>query len=91
MRLLFCLFAEDMGLLPEEVFSGAVKHGLSDTRHFEATLRELFARMKTGGAFGFYHIRHFDGGLFDDDFVPELPGDVPHALVAGVPAGLGEG
>ncbi len=80
-RLLFCLFAEDMGLLQEKLFSETVRRGLDNTKHFETTLRDLFKQMKAGGTFGWHHIRQFDGGLFDDDFVPELPGDVPHSLV----------
>lgn len=30
-------------------------------------MRQLFAAMATGGYFGVEDIRHFDGGLFNDD------------------------
>ena len=76
-RLLFCLFAEDIGLLPDKVFSNLVKQNLP-TEQFRQSLKTLFATMKTGGMFGFTHIPFFNGGLFDDDFVPnELPDIAP--------------
>jgi len=44
-------------------------------------LRQLFTAMRTGGIFGMDAIPYFNGGLFDDDFVPDnMPGDVLHAL-----------
>ena len=80
-RLLFCLFAEDIGLLPNEVFTELI-HKQSGT-NFERGLRHLFAAMRTGGVFGVEMIPHFDGGLFDSDFVPEeMPSDVAYALRA---------
>ena len=39
-------------------------------------LRNLFATMRDGGFFGPDRIPHFDGGLFDDAFVPALPSDI---------------
>ena len=76
-RLLFCLFAEDIGLLPDKVFSNLVKQNLP-TEKFRQSLKTLFATMKTGGMFGFTPIPFFNGGLFDDDFVPnELPDIAP--------------
>ncbi len=39
-------------------------------------LRGLFAAMRDGGHFGLWPIRHFNGTLFDDDFVPSLPYDL---------------
>ncbi len=79
-RLLFCLFAEDIGLLPNDVFSKLVHAPLNSTQ-FGQTLQTLFAVMRAGGMFGVDLIPFFDGGLFDDDFVPEnMPGDVMHTL-----------
>ena len=76
-RLLFCLFAEDLGLLPENAFTQLVKQNLPQEQ-FRQSLKSLFATMRTGGMFGFIRIPHFNGGLFDDDFVPdELPDIVP--------------
>lgn len=79
-RLLFCLFAEDISLLPQNVFSRMVHTNLT-AKQFEQSLRQLFAAMRKGGIFGMDAIPYFDGGLFDDDFVPDnMPGDVMHAL-----------
>ncbi|MCL4296531.1 MAG: class I SAM-dependent DNA methyltransferase [Anaerolineae bacterium] len=65
-RLLFCLFAEDTGLLPNRIFSRLVTqtHKKADT--LTAQLSQLFGAMATGGYFGVDEIPHFDGGLFDD-------------------------
>jgi hypothetical protein len=79
-RLLFSLFAEDMGLLPDKVFTQLVNNKDVDINHFIQTLHNLFASMRTGGLFGMHRIPFFDGGLFDNDFVPELPGDIIHTL-----------
>ncbi len=80
-RLLFVLFAEDVGLLP----SGILKKLIDQTRRnlpvrepgtaardFSAVLRQLFGAMVTGGYFGAERIAHFDGGLFNDDMVLDL-------------------
>ena len=80
-RLLFCLFAEDLGLLPHNVFTQLIKSqgdAHVDLRH---GLRNLFREMRGGGSFGFYRIRHFDGTLFDDEFVPTVPHDLASALL----------
>jgi len=77
-RLLFCLFAEDIKLLPAGVFTSLVRQSYTDTRQFEQSLRLLFAAMRDGGMFGFQIIPHFNGGLFESDYVP---GNVPtHVL-----------
>jgi hypothetical protein len=79
-RLLFCLFAEDIGLLPNNVFTKLVHSSLTSAQ-FGQSLRMLFRNMRYGGMFGFEPIPFFNGGLFDDDDVPEnMPGDVIHAL-----------
>ena len=71
-RLLFCLFAEDIGLLPKDLFTELVAQTRSNAPDFAALLRDLFGKMATGGWFGRDKILHFDGGLFDDDLVLEL-------------------
>ncbi len=81
-RLLFCLFSEDMGLLPDNVFSQLVRYqGRQHFSQFTASLRTLFTAMRDGGQFGITPIPHFDGGLFDDDFVPDLPSDIIDKLI----------
>jgi len=71
-RVLFCLFAEDVRLLLNNVFSKLVAATRTDPAAFAAQLRQLFAAMSTGGYFGVDRIPHFDGGLFDDDEVLDL-------------------
>jgi type II restriction/modification system DNA methylase subunit YeeA len=80
-RLLFALFAEDMGLLPDNLFTQIVRVRGGDYAHLQATLRELFNKMRGGGAFGLWPIRHFNGALFDDDFVPDIPHDLGKFLL----------
>ncbi|MFH0896888.1 MAG: type IIL restriction-modification enzyme MmeI, partial [Candidatus Bathyarchaeota archaeon] len=83
-RLLFSLFAQDMGLLPDGLFTKMVetyKRGTTaELSDFTSSLRHLFVTMRDGGFFGFYRINHFNGGLFDDDFVPDLPTSILYSL-----------
>jgi hypothetical protein len=72
MRLLFCLFAEDIGLLPPKLFSRLVEHTRGRPTVFKARLAELFQAMSKGGAFGVEDIAHFDGDLFTNAEVFEL-------------------
>jgi hypothetical protein len=74
-RILFCLFAEDAGLLPKGIFSrlSQASKGRSDV--FTAALGELFTKMsKDGGLFGTEEISWFNGGLFDTGEVMPLTG-----------------
>jgi hypothetical protein len=71
-RILFCLFAEDVRLLPENLFSRLVAAARTRPGEFTAPLRQLFGAMQTGGFFGADRVLHFDGGLFDDAEVLEL-------------------
>src|SRR5215210_4022291 len=52
MRLLFCLFAEDSGLLPNRLFTHLLEATRSRPEQFSARVRQLFAAMSTGGFFG---------------------------------------
>ncbi len=65
-RLLFCLFAEDVKLLPERILTRLVQSFRNRPGTFQAQLQLLFAAMSTGGAFGMENIPYFDGHLFDD-------------------------
>ena len=83
-RLLFSLFAQDMGLLPNGLITSMVdtyKRGTTTELYdFTESLRRLYAAMRDGGFFGVYKISHFNGGLFDDTFVPDLPTDIIYSL-----------
>ena len=74
-RLLFCLFAEDIGLLPEKLFPRLLDQTRRNARDFAGVLRQLFQAMQTGGFFGSERILHFNGGLFENDAVLELDSD----------------
>jgi hypothetical protein len=72
-KLLFCLFAEDTGLLPKGLLSSLAKATRSFPDDFASALRELFAKMAhAGGMFGVERIQWFNGGLFDSDEVLRL-------------------
>lgn len=72
MRLLFCLFAEGVGLLPEKLFSRLIENNRFKPEQFVKKLRSLFAAMSKGGSFGADDIPYFDGGLFMNDEAYEL-------------------
>ncbi len=65
-RLLFCLFAEDAGLLPAGLITNMVQRTRTRPDAFRAQLQQLFSAMSTGGWFGADEILHFDGHLFDN-------------------------
>jgi type II restriction/modification system DNA methylase subunit YeeA len=68
MRLLFCLFADSIGLLPEHLFRQMIELDRSKPANFSRKLRQLFAAMSTSGStFGLHDIHYFNGGLFADD------------------------
>ena len=63
-RLVFCFFAQDVGLLPDDVLSDLCKGFNTDPEEFDDALRDLFRNMDTGGRFGIQRIRSFNGDLF---------------------------
>jgi hypothetical protein len=71
-RIVFCLFAEDTGLLPSHIFTEITKACLDDPHFFAERLEELFRAMAKGGSFGSHRIRHFNGHLFEEATVFEL-------------------
>jgi hypothetical protein len=75
MRLLFCLFAEDVGLLPSRLFTRLVEGTRTRPAEFTRRVRGLFGAMAAGGFFGEHDIAHFDGGLFAADEALELTAD----------------
>ncbi len=71
-RVVFCLFAEDVGLLERGLFTRLVTRTGSDPKKFARHLGELFSAMSTGGEFLLEPVRHFNGSLFDAAPMPEL-------------------
>lgn len=74
-RVVFCLFAEDVNLLPDKIFTRIVEKAAGDPAKFGHFIGQLFAAMARGGEFGLESIRHFNGNLFDDAWMPELTAD----------------
>ena len=66
-RLVFCMFAEDVGLLPADLFTRMLEHAHRRPEEFADLARDLFGAMSTGGRIGFEAVAWFNGGLFDDD------------------------
>ncbi len=66
-RLVFCMFAEDVDLLPGKMFGRMLDGAAHSPGEFEALASSLFAAMREGGRIGFERVDWFNGGLFDDD------------------------
>lgn len=66
-RIVFCMFAEDVGLLPNRLFSKLATASVAHPEQFEENARQLFAGMSKGGTVAFEVVDWFNGGLFDDD------------------------
>lgn len=72
MKLMFCMFAEGIDLLPSKVFSRSLATSKKDPAKLTKTLKNLFDAMAHGGTFGADEILYFNGGLFADADVIEL-------------------
>ncbi|HVM91893.1 MAG TPA: DNA methyltransferase, partial [Terriglobales bacterium] len=67
---------EDIGLLPDKLFSRLVESNRQRPAEFTARLRQLFAAMSgEHGSFGEHDILYFNGGLFSDDEAYDLSRD----------------
>ena len=69
-RVLFCLFAEDVGLLPRKLMTDLIESRQDAPDEFTNGLADLFRLMsdrEAGRFFGTQRIEWFNGGLFDDD------------------------
>lgn len=75
-RMVFCMFAEDVELLPGGMFKKMLQASLRDPASFQDNARDLFRAMaKQGGKVGYDPIEWFNGGLFDDDGALPLEAD----------------
>ncbi|MEQ1852921.1 MAG: type IIL restriction-modification enzyme MmeI, partial [Chthoniobacteraceae bacterium] len=77
-RCLFCMFAEDVGLLPKEGFRGLLESLRGAPEGFVPKLRQLFAELQTGTDFSVIlnkKLLRFNGGLFEDASVLPLDAD----------------
>ncbi len=83
-RMVFCMFAEDVDLLPGKLFKQMLKASLEDPDSFAGNAQQLFAAMaRKGGKVGFTQIDWFNGGVFEDDSaLPLTKADIKVALAA---------
>ena len=82
-RLVFCMFAEDVGLLPDNMFTRMLEHARKRPDEFTELSRDLFGAMASGGRIGFEAVAWFNGSLFDDDeTLPLKRGEIEVALKA---------
>ena len=65
-RLVFCMFADDVGLLPDHMFTRMLRQAQRTPEQFTELAAELFRVMAGGGRVGFEAVAWFNGGLFDD-------------------------
>ena len=71
-QIVFCLYAEDAGLLPGAPFTEIVRKFFRDPALFDQAVRNLFGLMAEGGMFGTTQIAYFNGDLFSDSDPVEL-------------------
>lgn len=71
-RIVFCLFAEDIELLPDHLFTKILKNSRGQPDRFMSKIGKLFEAMATGGDFGEVTVPHFNGNLFDNILVLPL-------------------
>ena len=73
-QIVFCLYAEDAGLLPRNLFSGILREHNHAPATFDRAARNLFEQMAGGGMFGSAEVAHFNGDLFNTVDTVELSG-----------------
>lgn len=83
-RIVFCMFAEDVDLLPKRLFERMLEASLADPSQFVANAEGLFTAMaRQHGRVGFDAIDWFNGGLFEDGAaLPLEAADIRIALEA---------
>ena len=84
-KLVFCLFAEDVGLLPaglsgRGLFTEIIEQTRPKPSDFVYYTEQLFKAMADGGKVMFRDVRFFDGSLFDDVTVEALSAEALAAL-----------
>ena len=82
-RLVFCMFADDVGLLPDHMFTRMLRQAQRTPAQFTELAAELFRVMAGGGRVGFEAVAWFNGGLFDDGAaLPLEAADIETVLAA---------
>ena len=82
-RLVFCMFADDVGLLPGHMFTRMLEQARRVPDRFTDLAGALFQGMAKGGLVGFETVDWFNGGLFDDaTALPLEKSDIDTVLAA---------
>lgn len=82
-QLVFCMFAEDVGLLPDHLFTKMLSASRVRPERFEGNAAKLFGAMAEGGDIDFTPIDWFNGGLFvDNSALPVSSEDIGQLLGA---------
>ncbi|WP_199300631.1 class I SAM-dependent DNA methyltransferase [Coleofasciculus sp. FACHB-542] len=83
MRCIFTMFAEDVGLLKEHLFTDALEtRWLPNPKSFKPEVEALWQAMNDGTSFGFYRrLLKFNGGLFAEARAFELTEDQLRVLL----------
>ena len=82
-RLVFCMFAEDVRLLPGKMFEKMLAQCQADPSDFVTHAGTLFEAMRAGGLVGFERVAWFNGGLFDTaEALPLNKADLEELLAA---------
>ena len=71
-QIVFCLYAEDAGLLPGTPFSQIVREHFKNPVLFDQAIGNLFGQMAKGGMFGATPVAYFNGDLFNNSDTVEL-------------------
>ena len=82
-RLVFCMYADDVGLLPNHMFTRMLRESLKTPAAFSELAGNLFRAMAAGGRIGFERVAWFNGSLFNDDTtLPLKKSDIQTVLEA---------
>jgi hypothetical protein len=83
MRCIFTMFAEDVGLLKEHLFTDALEtRWLTNPKSFKPEVEALWQAMNDGTSFGFYgKLLKFNGGLFAEARAFDLTADQLRVLL----------
>ena len=81
-QLVFCMFADDVGLLPGHMFTRMLDQAQRTPTQFSELADDLFGVMATGGRVGFETVDWFNGGLFDDAAALPLEQSDIHTVLA---------
>jgi hypothetical protein len=83
MRCIFTMFAEDVDLLQNDVFTRALEERWIDhPQDFKPQIEQLWQTMNTGGTFGFDAVLRFNGSFFENATAFDLPREQLEVLLA---------